>query len=28
MNSTTRFPMSYRWCPYVTAKSPKGWFKK
>jgi len=26
--STTRFPTSYRWSPYVTPDSPKGWLKK
>jgi len=26
--STTRFPTSYRWSPYVTPNSPKGWLKK
>ena len=28
INSTTRFPTSYRWSAYVTPKSPKGWLKK
>jgi len=26
--STTNFPTSYRWSPYVTPKSSKGWLKK
>jgi len=26
--SATRFPTSYRWSPYVTPKSRKGWLKK
>ena len=25
---TMGFPTSYRWSPYVTSKSPKGWLKK
>ena len=24
---TTGFPTSYRWCTYITPKSPKGWLK-
>jgi len=27
-NTTTSFPTSYRWSPYVTPNSPEGWLKK